>query len=346
MKNIKTTNILLLIIVIPLVFFLLKTLKFIFVPLIFAMFIAMLFLPLMRWLSHRKITKALSLLIVILIIAATFKIGGEVVQLASREIMATKVSFFEKAETKLMELIVSIENFFGIQRVDGESMLGRYIKGENTLKNIGITINFIGDTLASLLLTTLFIILLLAGSMNFQKILDDILIHRPYASVKVFRRIEKETVKFIKVKFLVSLLTGILFSTICWLFDVSFPVFWGLMAFLLNFVQMLGSFVVVILLSFFAFVELEPSTTLLFFIITIIAVQLLVGSVLEPVLMGNSLSISIITIIVMLMLWGFIWGIPGMVLSIPITVFLKIIFEQFPRTKKIARLISGNTKDI
>jgi predicted PurR-regulated permease PerM len=84
----------------------------------------------------------------------------------------------------------------------------------------------------------------------------------------------------------------------------------------------------------------------LFFIITIIAVQLLVGSVLEPVLMGNSLSISIITIIVMLMLWGFIWGIPGMVLSIPITVFLKIIFEQFPRTKKIARLISGNTKDI
>jgi predicted PurR-regulated permease PerM len=59
--------------------------------------------------------------------------------------------------------------------------------------------------------------------------------------------------------------------------------------------------------------------------------------------MGKSFSINIITVLVMLMFWGFIWGIPGLIMAIPITVFLKIIFEQFPSTKGIASLISGSS---
>jgi predicted PurR-regulated permease PerM len=60
--------------------------------------------------------------------------------------------------------------------------------------------------------------------------------------------------------------------------------------------------------------------------------------------MGKSFSINIITILVMLMLWGYIWGIPGMIMAIPLTVFIKIILEQFPKTKLIADLISGPMK--
>ena len=126
----------------------------------------------------------------------------------------------------------------------------------------------------------------------------------------------------------------------CYAFDVSFPIFWGLFAFLINFVQMVGSFITIILLSIFAFVELETSSTLLFFIIAISGVQVLFGSILEPIFMGKSFSINIITVLVMLMFWGFIWGIPGLIMAIPITVFLKIIFEQFKSTKGIAELIS------
>jgi predicted PurR-regulated permease PerM len=55
--------------------------------------------------------------------------------------------------------------------------------------------------------------------------------------------------------------------------------------------------------------------------------------------MGKSFSLNVITVLIMLMFWGFIWGIPGMILSIPITVFLKILFEQFNRTKVIAQLM-------
>ena len=70
-------------------------------------------------------------------------------------------------------------------------------------------------------------------------------------------------------------------------------------------------------------------------------VQIVFGAILEPVLMGKSFSINVIVIVMMIMFWGFIWGIPGMILSIPITVFIKIVLEQYPKTKKISKLILG-----
>jgi predicted PurR-regulated permease PerM len=138
------------------------------------------------------------------------------------------------------------------------------------------------------------------------------------------------------------LFTGIGFGLACLFFGVSFPIFWGLFAFVINFVQMIGSIVSVVLLSLFAFVELDPTGTLLFFILTILAVQVVMGGVLEPIFMGKTFSINIIVVLIMLMLWGYIWGIPGLIMSIPITVFAKIIFEQFPETRNIALLISGS----
>ena len=84
----------------------------------------------------------------------------------------------------------------------------------------------------------------------------------------------------------------------------------------------------------------------LFFILTITLIQVLFGGILEPIFMGRSFSINIITILVMLMLWGYIWGVPGLIMSIPITVFLKIIFEQFPQTKLFATLLKGAEQQI
>ena len=97
-------------------------------------------------------------------------------------------------------------------------------------------------------------------------------------------------------------------------------------------------------MSLFAFVELDPTWILLFYILTIIAVQVIMGGVLEPVFMGKSFSINVITILVMLMLWGYIWGVPGLIMAIPITVFIKIILEQFPKTKAIANILAGPYK--
>lgn len=342
MKDTKTTNLLLLIIVIPLVFYLLKTLSFIFIPLVLSMFIALLFLPLMRWLKKRRVPKPLSILIVIIIITGVLKLGGELIQITSNEIVATKGVFIENAETKIVTLIITIEEFFGIERLEGETIFMHYCQEESLFARFGTTLDFISNTLSMTLMTAFFVILLLSESINFQNILNNTLFKLKYSSVKTFMTIEKDIIRFVKVKFLISLLTGIGFSLACLFFDVSFPIFWGLLAFTFNFIQMIGSVISVVLLALFAFVELDPTGTLLFFIIAITGVQVLFGGVLEPILMGKTFSLNVITILIMLMLWGYIWGIPGLIMSIPITVFIKIILEQFPRTKVIADLMAGS----
>lgn len=345
MNNTKTTNIFLLIIVIPVVFYILKILSFIFIPLILSMFIALMFLPITRWLNKHGVPKPVSVIIVVLIIAGLLKAGGELIQLTSKEIFADN-TLFEKIELKLVELIVLIENFFGIQRLEGENVILHYLQKSNVMNNFGSTIEFIGDTLTMTLMTFFFTVLWLSESINFQRLLNHTLLKQKFSSIKVFMRIEKDLVTFVIVKFFVSLLTGVGFTLACLLFDVSWPVFWGLFAFIVNFIQMVGSFISVSVVSLFALVELDPSGSLLFLIIILTSVQIVMGGVLEPILMGKSFSINVITILVMLMFWGYLWGIPGLIMSIPITVFIKIIFEQFERTKIIATIISGADKKI
>jgi AI-2 transport protein TqsA len=342
MRDLKTTNTLLLIIVIALVFYILKILSFIFIPLVFSMFIATLFLPITRWLGKKKVPKFISILLVVLIISAILKLGSDIIRHSMHEILSVDSSFFVKAEEKIVNLIVSIEKFFGIYRLQGENIIKHYFQIDNVFKNIGPTMGYIGDTLSITLMIVFFTILLISESINFQKLMNKTLFDIKFSSVKIFMKIEKDIIKFIIVKFIISLFTGIGFSLACLFFDISFPVFWGLLAFALNFIQLIGSIAVVILLSLFAFVELDPTSTLLFFILTIIAIQVIFGSILEPVFMGKTFSINIITVLIMLMFWGYIWGIPGLIMSIPITVFIKIIFEQFPKTKMIASLMTGN----
>lgn len=341
MKDLKTTNTLLLILVIPVVFYLMKILNFILVPLFFSMFLALLFLPLVRWFEKKRVHKIFSISVVILIIAAIIKLGGELVKLSINEILAADSSFLEIAKAKLLIIIESFETFFGLERLEGETVLNHYMEQFKVMENMGATLGFVSNSLSMTLMTAFFTILLLFESINFQKLLQHFVFKQKYSSVKTFMKIENDIIKFVKVKFLISLFTGIGFSIACLAFGIKFPVFWGLVAFLLNFIQMIGSVVSVILLTLFALVEMDSSGVLLFFILVIIGVQVLFGAVLEPIFMGKTFSLNVLTVLVMLMLWGFIWGIPGLIMAIPITVFVKIILEQFPQTKIIAQTMSG-----
>ncbi len=343
MDKLKTTNYLLLVIVIPIIFYLLKVLSFIFVPLVFSMFIALLFLPLMRFLRKRRLPKSVSVFIVLILIALGVKFGVELVKLSSKEILTSDSQFFTKAQDKINLLVGNVEGFFGIQKVEETKSLTRLLNKDALLSNLSPTLSFVSKFLTALLMTTFFVVLWLAESINVEQLINKTILKKKHTSIKTFMKIEKDLIKFIKVKFLVSFLTGVFTGLACYFFDVSFPIFWGLFAFLINFVQMVGSFITVILLSIFAFVELETSSKLLLFILSITGTQVLYGSILEPIFMGKSFSINVIAVLVMLMFWGFIWGIPGLIMAIPITVFIKIILEQFPKTKIISDLLSGSS---
>ncbi len=337
----RTTNLLLTAIVIPIVFYLLKTLSFIFIPLIFSMFIALLFLPLMRWFKKRKFPKYISIFIVIVIIVALLKVLLELIQLSGQEIFAANNSFFEKAELKISNLIFEIQSFLGVESKSEGIQVSQFLNPDNLFQNLKKSLSFVGNLLTTILMTAFFVVLWLAESINIQKVLNYTILKQRFASIKAFSKIEKDLIKFLKVKFFMSLLTGIGTGLACLFFDVSFPIFWGLFAFVINFVQMVGSFISVISLTLFAIVELDPTSTLLFFIIAISGVQVLFGAILEPIFMGKSFSINIITVLVVLMFWGFLWGVPGLIMAIPITVFIKIILEQFPGSKRIANIMSA-----
>lgn len=344
MDKIRSTNILLLIIVVPIIFYVLKELSFIFIPLILSMFIALMFLPLMRWLQRKNVPKPLSILIVILIFGGILKLGGELIQLSSREIVSADQNLVENMELKLINLIGLVEEFFGIRSdIGGENILLHYFQKLDINESFGTTLDFIGDTLSMTLMTIFFAILWLSESINFQKLLHTTILKQKHTSIKVFMRIEKYLIKFIVVKVIISLITGVMFSLACILFDVSFPIFWGLFAFVINFIQMIGSFISIGSLSLFALVEIDNTGTLFLLIASLTAIQGLMGGVVEPVFMGKSFSINVITILVMLMFWGYLWGVPGLVMSIPITVFIKILLEQYPATKIIANLMSGSS---
>ena len=338
----RTTNILLLFIVIPFIFYLLNILSFIFIPLISAMFIALLFLPLMRWLGKRKVPRFLSIVIVMAIIVLAIFIGVELVNLSSKQIMASDFDFFVKAELKIDELTQFLQDKFGLDYNNDENILAQFLQKEN----IGSTVDFLRKFLTTILMIVFFTVLWLAESINMHNVLNDTILKQRHTSLKAFLRIEKDLITFIKVKFAVSLLTGLFTGLACVFFDVSFPIFWGLFAFLINFIQMVGSFISVILLTIFAFVEMESSSALFFFFLSITSVQVLFGAILEPIFMGKSFSINVIAVLIMLMLWGFIWGIPGLIMAIPITVFIKIILEQFPGTQVVASLLSGTDRKL
>jgi len=329
MNKRKTTNTLLLILVIPLIFYILKTLSFIFIPLLSSMFIALLFLPLTRWFKKKGLPKALSITTVVMIILVFFKLTGELIHISSQQILASDSSFFDKAKDKLTSLIIGIESFFGIDFLKGEVVFSSFIQKDAILSNLVPTVGYISDTLSTLLITLFFVLLLLSDSVDIQKVLSKVVLStKNFTSIKIFMKIEKSLIKFIKVKFFISLLTGVFTGIACWAFGISFPIFWGLFAFIINFLQMIGSVITVVLLSIFAFVEVESISLLIFFSLTITGVQVLFGAILEPIFMGKSFSINVITIVIMLMLWGYIWGIPGLIMSVPITVFLKILYTN------------------
>lgn len=340
----STTNKLLLILVLPIIFYSLQILSFIFVPLMFAVFIALLFTPMMRWMQKRKFPKFLSLFVVLAIIVLTLFSVFKLVQLSSMEINAGKEALSIRLDSKVEKLLDPFSEILGIEKSESKSALQDLMNsskvGDFIFDNFTITFSFIRLTVVNTLMTLFFLVLLLAGSINVKSLLQTALFKGKTQTVKTFMKVEKSISQFLKVKIFVSFLTGLAFGIIAWSLGISFPLFWGLLAFVINFVQMVGSVISTVLVMLFAYVELDNPGTLLLAGILFTGAQVLFGAVLEPIFMGKSFSINIIVVLIMLMFWGFLWGIAGLVLAIPLTALLKIILSENKATLKFANLMS------
>lgn len=151
--------------------------------------------------------------------------------------------------------------------------------------------------------------------------------------------------RYIWVKTFISAMTGIFTWLLLLFFGIDFAEFWGVMAFILNFIPYVGSLAAIVMPSIIALVQTGDLSMMAMVAGGLSVIQICWGSIIDPRMMGDSLNLSPIFIIFSLAAWGMIWGVPGMFLSIPILAMMAITFSQFPSTRPIAILLS-KTGDI
>ncbi len=156
----------------------------------------------------------------------------------------------------------------------------------------------------------------------------------------ILQDINQASRTYILVKFAASLLTGFLSFLVLRIIGVDFALFWAFLIFVLNFIPTIGSIIATAFPALVALIQFDSLGPFFTILIGIVAIQVLIGSFLEPRLLGNTLNISPFVVIVSLALWGMIWGIVGMLLCVPLTVILIIVFAQFPNTLPIAIILS------
>ena len=147
---------------------------------------------------------------------------------------------------------------------------------------------------------------------------------------------------YLWIKTVTSSITGIISYFVLLAVGVDFAAFWAFTIFLLNFIPTIGSIIATLFPALLALIQFDTFTQFLIVLIGVGAIQLVVGNFLEPKLMGNSLNVSPFVVMMSLTLWGSIWGVAGMFLSVPITVIMLIVFAHFDKTRYIAILLSGN----
>ena len=145
--------------------------------------------------------------------------------------------------------------------------------------------------------------------------------------------------RFITVKTLISLTVGGGTGVVAGLFGVAFPVVWGLLTFLLNFIPTFGSTTAVIAISVFALAQLGAWGPALGVFVCCVALQIVTGSIAEPALTVDYLNLSLVVVFVSLLFWGWLWGAAGILLAVPMTVSIKVILENIPLTARLATLL-------
>ncbi|MEO9482484.1 MAG: AI-2E family transporter [Ekhidna sp.] len=158
----------------------------------------------------------------------------------------------------------------------------------------------------------------------------------------ILKKINDASSDYIRLKTYVSLTTGFVGYVFLAIMGVDAAFFWAFLMFALNYIPTIGSLIATLFPAAFSLIQFGEFTPFIIILAGLGAIEWFIGNVIEPKLMGSSLNLSPLVTILALIVWGQIWGITGMLLSVPITVVMVIIFSQFESTRSIAILLSQN----
>jgi AI-2 transport protein TqsA len=166
----------------------------------------------------------------------------------------------------------------------------------------------------------------------------------PEKAISIISQVDLSLSRYVSLKTLISLFTGALSYIALQIIGVDFAFFWAFLIFLLNYIPTIGSLIATLFPALVAALQFASIGPALWVLASVGAIQVLVGNVIEPRVMGNSLNVSSLVVILSLAFWGSLWGVVGMILSVPITVMMVIILAQFERTRWVAVMLSDRGK--
>ena len=145
--------------------------------------------------------------------------------------------------------------------------------------------------------------------------------------------------------FIISFFTGLLSYIVCVAFSIKYALLWGVVIFLLNFIPYIGSIIAVMFPMLLCIIQYQSFPRFAFLSIFLISIQMVIGNIIEPKFMSKGVNLSPLVIFTALLVWGYVWGMAGVILSVPIMSALNLIFENIHSLKPISVLISAEKKE-
>ncbi len=318
-------------------------LRSVLVPFSVALLLSFIFQPIVIYLKARRIPIAVALVVVFVTLAAAATVVGYIVYSSAESLIDATERYLPRIDT----VVADIEEFlqqtataFGLAegRMDLSQVIDPSIITSLLQNGIGEAFTFAGNTF----LVLLFMLFILASSGELVvKVRKAYPAHIAERINAVTDNISQQVRQYLIAKTLVSAGTGLLIFLALWILGVDYPVFWGFLAFLLNYIPNIGSFVAVILPFGFALLQFDTLTFPIIAALVMWLIQMVMGNIVDPRLMAFSLNLSPVLVIVSLIFWGWLWGVAGMILAVPLTATIKIFFENIDGLRPIAVLMGS-----
>lgn len=293
------------------------------VPLALAVFLVVTSLPILRELRRNRVPDLVAVpLVLMLIVSMLIGVGA----IALNSIMQIRDSLPQYV-ARFTELYDSILAWLGEHRIIAPEAAAEIMVSPPQLVELatGVIREFAGF-MSLVVLVALITLFMLAEAGGVPRKVRAAM-GRDDADLGRYGRVMAEIQRYLAIKTAVSMATGLLVGL--WTFGVGldFALFWGLTAFLLNYIPTIGSLIAAVPAILLALVQLGPGGAMFTFT-GYLVINIGIGNLLEPAVMGRQLSVSPLIVLLSLLFWGWVWGPVGALLSLPLTMVLKIVFEN------------------
>jgi AI-2 transport protein TqsA len=203
------------------------------------------------------------------------------------------------------------------------------------------SLNQIFSLFSAFILVFVFLIFMLAGRGRLKiKVERSLSPRRAQTINQIIERIDHDVQKYLGIKTGISLLSGLITMIVLFIFGVEFAVLFGILTAILNFIPSLGSIVSMALISLIAAFQFGSIFPALWILLILGGLDVVIPNLLEPKLLGQGLGLSPLVVLFALIFWGWLWGIPGMILAVPLMAVIKIICSHIPSLDPVAQFLS------